>query len=81
MVRLSKKAIEGLTGVMQTVEKSLALPTQICVNLVALLGKANGAGERPITLTGCLYAVYMASYKKIKRAVGTMTTMAGGTTL
>ena len=31
---------------------------------VAFLGKPNGAGERPITLTGCLYAIFMAGYKK-----------------
>ena len=52
MLRLPKKAIEGLSGVLPAVEESLALPTQICANVVALLGKPNGAGERPITLTG-----------------------------
>ena len=67
MLRLPKKAIEGLAGVMQAVEESLALPTQICVNVVALLGKPNGAGERPITLTECLYAKNMASYKNETR--------------
>ena len=48
-------------------KESLALPTQICVNVVAFLGKPNGAGERPITLTGCPYAVYMARYKNETR--------------
>ena len=41
--------------VLQAVENTLALPTQICVNVVASLGKPNGNGERPITLTECLY--------------------------
>ena len=48
-------------------KESLALPTQICVNVVAFLGKPNGAGERPITPTGCPYAVYMARYKNETR--------------
>ena len=62
MLRLLEKAIEGLAKVMQAEEESLALPTQIGVNVVALLGKPNGAGERPITLTGCLYAIFIAGY-------------------
>ena len=51
MLRLPNKAIEGLASVLQAVEESLALPTQICTNMVALPGKPNGAGEGPITLT------------------------------
>ena len=46
----------------KVVEESLVLPTQMCTNVVALLGKPKGAGERPITLTGCLYAMYMAGH-------------------
>ena len=62
MLRLPKIAIAGLVNVMQAVEESLALLTQICVNVVQ--GKTNGVGERPITLTGCLYAIFMACYQK-----------------
>ena len=67
MLRLPKRAIAGLANVMQAVEESLALPTQICVNVVALQGKPNGAGERPVTLTGCLYAIFMAGHQKEAR--------------
>ena len=54
MLRLPKRAIDGWAKVTQA-EESLALSTQICVNVVALQGKPNGAGESPITLTGSLY--------------------------
>ena len=67
-LRLPKKAIEGLAGVLQAVEESLALPTQVCVNVVALLGKPNGAGERPITPIGCFYAIFMAGHKNEMRS-------------
>ena len=60
MLRLPRRAFDGLAKVLQTVENTLALPTQRCVNVVALLGKPSGYGQRPTTLTGCLYAIYMA---------------------
>ena len=68
MLRLPRRAFDGLAMVLQAVENTLALPTQICVNVVALLGKANGNGERPITLTECLYAIYMADCKDEMRS-------------
>ena len=46
--------------VLQTVQDKLALPTQTCTNVVVLLGKPNSTGERPITLAGCLCAVFAA---------------------
>ena len=46
--------------VLQTVQDKLALPTQTCTNVVALLGKLNSTGERPITLVGCLWAIFAA---------------------
>ena len=57
MLRFPRKAFDGLAMVLKAVEKTLDLPTQKCVNVVALLGKPNGNGERLITLTGCLYAI------------------------
>ena len=57
MLRLPKRAIAGLAKVMQAVEESLALPTQICVHVVASQDEPNAAGDRPSTLTGCLYAI------------------------
>ena len=53
--------------VLQVVEKKLCAPTQLCVNVVGLLGKPNGNGERPITLTECLYAIYMAGCRNEMR--------------
>ena len=60
MLRLPRRAFDGLAVVLIAVEHTLALQTQICVNVVALLGKPNGNGQRPITLTLCLCAIYMA---------------------
>ena len=68
MLRLPRRAFEGLAMVLQAMKNTLALPTQICVNVVALLGKPNGNGDRPITLTGRLYAVYMAGCKNEMRS-------------
>ena len=34
------------------------------------LGKPNAAGERPNTLTGCLYAIYLAAHQKEARIQG-----------
>ena len=79
MLRLPKEAIEGLVKVMQAVEESLALPTQICVNDLALLGKPNGAGERAITLTGAS-TPHSWPATKMKRAFGMTPAMDGGTT-
>ena len=62
ILRLPRRALGGLVMVLQAVEK-LALPTQMCVNVVGLLCKPNGNGERPITLTECLYAIYKAGCK------------------
>ena len=42
MLRLPRRAFDGLALVPHAVEKSLALPTQICVNVVALLGMGKG---------------------------------------
>ena len=47
---------------MQAVEESVALPVEICANVVALQGKPNGSGERLVTLIGCLDAVFMAGW-------------------
>ena len=44
MLRLPKRAVAGLAKVMYVVEESLALPNQICVNIVALRSKPNGGG-------------------------------------
>ena len=67
MMRLPNKTIEGSAKVMQAVEESLALPTQICVIVVALLGKPSGAGERLVTLTGCFHTIFMVGYKNETR--------------
>ena len=67
MLRLPRRAFDGLALVLQAVEKLLALPAQICVNVVALLGKPSGHGERPITHTRCLFAIYMAGCKNEMR--------------
>ena len=67
MLRLPRRAFDGLALVLHAVEKSLPLPTQICVNVVALLGKRCGNGKRPITLTGYLHAIYMAGCKNEMR--------------
>ena len=67
MLRLHWKAIEVLARVLQDVEEILALPAQIFVNIVAFQRKPNGAGGRPITLAGCLYAMCMAGCKSEPR--------------
>ena len=64
MLRLPNKTIEGSAKVMQAVEESLALPTQICVNVLALLGKPSEAGERLVTLTGCFHAIFNGRLQK-----------------
>ena len=67
MLRLPRRAFDGLALVLQAVEKSLALPTQTSVNVVALLDKPSGDGERPITLTGYQNAIHMAGCKNEMR--------------
>ena len=47
-------------------EKTCAPYADVCQR-VGLLGKPNGNGERPITLTECLYAIYMAGCKNEMR--------------
>ena len=52
MLRLPKKSIEGLAGVFASGGRVSCAPNTDFTNVVALLGKQNGAGEGASTLTG-----------------------------
>ena len=78
ILRLPKKAIEGLAGVVQAVEESLALPTQICVNVVALLANQMELEKSP-SRSQSASTPYTWLATKMRRDVGTMTTMGGKT--
>ena len=63
MSRLPKQTLALLAPVLQTVGDTLAPLSQTCTNVAAWLGKPSLTGKRPITLAGCLWAIFTAGHQ------------------
>ena len=57
---LPDKALDELAAIIDDMERYLAAPLQAIFNLVSLIPKPDG-GERPITLTSCVYVLWSAA--------------------
>ena len=69
MLRLPKRAVAGLAKVMYVVEESLALPNQICVNIVALRSKPNEGGTEKPQSSQALHHRRLAFHRPRSRAI------------
>ena len=49
-----------MAALMNEIERQVCMPQQLLYNIIALFAKPMSTGERPITVTGCLYAWYMS---------------------